>query len=366
MVSLPDPDPDPSRAPVMPPARRSIEVVAGVIRDPMGRILLARRTEGRDLAGLWEFPGGKREPGESPEGALVRELREELGIEAEVGDHVITVPQQYPDKHLQLDVREIRGFSGTARGREGQALVWVPPHKLGAYEMPPADIPVVAALGQPDRYLVTPDPAESRSAATSVLSAVDRVVGNLSQIGQRLRRETLSLAPVEQRWLQGLDRALANGIRRVQLRAHGHDPARWPQLAALAVARCKAARAEVLVNGDATLAAQLGVGVHLRAAQLEEPARRPMPEGVPVAASCHTLDDLRRAQDLGCDFAVVGSVKPTPSHPGEPGIGWEAFARLRESVSLPIYAIGGLGAADLPEARRHGAQGIAAIRAWWG
>lgn len=372
MVSLPDPEPDPSGAPVTPPARRSIEVVAGVIRDPMGRILLARRTEGRDLAGRWEFPGGKREPGESPEGALVRELREELGIEAEVGDHLITVPQQYPDKHLQLDVREIRAFSGSARGREGQALVWVPPHKLAAYDMPPADVPVVAALGQPDRYLVTPDPGTAiapdigRSAAASVLSAVDRVVGNLGQIGQRLRRDTPSLTAAEQRWLQALDRALASGIRRVQLRAHGHDPARWPMLAALAVARCQAARAEVLVNGDATLAAQLDVGLHLRAAQLHEPARRPMPEGVPVAASCHSVDDLRRAQDLGCDFAVVGSLKPTPSHPGEPGIGWEAFARLREAVSLPIYAIGGLGAADLPEARCHGAQGIAAIRAWWG
>ena len=348
-------------APVAEPARRSIEVVAGVIRDARGRILLARRTEGRDLAGRWEFPGGKREPGESPEGALVRELREELGIEAEIGDHVITVPQQYPDKHLSLDVREVRAFSGTARGREGQALVWVPPHKLAAYEMPPADVPVVAALGQPDRYLVTPEPG-----ATGVLSAVDRVVGNLGQIGQRLRRDPQPLSPAEQRWLQALDRALASGIRRVQLRAHGHDPARWPLLAAVAAERCRAARAEVLVNGDATLATQLGVGLHLRAAQLVEPARRPMPDGVPVGASCHTLEDLRRAQDLGCDFAVLGTLKPTPSHPGEPGIGWEAFARLREAVSLPIYAIGGLGAADLPEARRHGAQGIAAIRAWWG
>ncbi|WP_460824061.1 thiamine phosphate synthase [Lysobacter olei] len=205
-----------------------------------------------------------------------------------------------------------------------------------------------------------------RAAAASVLSAVDRVVGNLGQLGQRLRREAPPLTPAEQRWLQALDRALANGIRRVQLRAHGHDPARWPMLAALAVARCKAARAEALVNGDATLAAQLGIGLHLRAAQLAEPARRPMPAGVPLAASCHTLEDLRRAQDLGCDFAVVGSLKPTPSHPGDPGIGWEAFARLREAVSLPLYAIGGLGAADLPEARRHGAQGVAAIRAWWG
>ncbi|KGM53848.1 hypothetical protein N800_03600 [Lysobacter daejeonensis GH1-9] len=384
---------------------RSIDVVAGVIRDARGRILLARRTEGRDLAGLWEFPGGKREPGESPEGALVRELREELGIEAEVGDHLITVPQQYPDKRLTLDVREVRTFSGTARGREGQALVWVPPHKLPAYQMPPADVPVVAALGQPDRYLVTPEPTAmatvgqsvasasaagaveegsvanrlsgpvgsafdlGRSAAASMRTAVDRVFGSLDPllepIGQRLRRDSVPLNPTEQRWLQALDRALAGGIRRIQLRAHGHDPARWPVLAAAAVMRCRTAKAEVLLNGDAALAAQLGVGLHLRAAQLSQLTQRPMADEVLVAASCHTADELRRAQDLGCDFAVVGTLLPTPSHPGEPGIGWDGFARLRETVSLPLYAIGGLDSADLPEARRHGAQGVAAIRAWW-
>src|SRR5690606_35093038 len=86
---------------------KPVEVVAGVITDARGRILLARRTEGRDLAGLWEFPGGKREPGETPEDALARELREELGIDAHVDGHLITVPQAYADKRLRLDVRHV-------------------------------------------------------------------------------------------------------------------------------------------------------------------------------------------------------------------------------------------------------------------
>ena len=124
---------------------KQIHVVAAVIRDPRGRILLARRTEGRDLAGMWEFPGGKVEPGEAPEAALVRELREELGIEATVMAPVICVPMDYPDKCLLLDVREV-DFSGQPRGLEGQALAWVPLHKLREYPMPPADVPVVAEL----------------------------------------------------------------------------------------------------------------------------------------------------------------------------------------------------------------------------
>jgi 8-oxo-dGTP diphosphatase len=322
-----------SESPVPNLQSRLVEVVAGVIRDARGRILLSRRTEGRDLAGLWEFPGGKREPGETAEAALSRELQEELGIETEVGAALIRVPQAYPDKRLVLDVREIRAWRGSARGREGQALVWVPPHKLASYAMPPADRPVVAALEQADRYLVTPEPGDN-----------------------------------DDEWLAALSRALAAGVRRVQLRAPelgAGDGQRWPRLAAAAVKRCRAAKAEVLINGDIALANALGAGLHLRAAQLRELGERPIAAGAVLAASCHDADELRAAQALGCDFAVVGSIRPTPSHPSVLGIGWEAFAALRESVSLPIYAIGGLGPGDLDEARRHGAQGIAAIRSLW-
>src|SRR3546814_6986883 len=128
--------------------------MAAAITDARGRVLLTRRTEGRDLAGLWEFPGGKREPGESAEAALARELHEELGITVDIGAPLINVPQIYPDKRLRLDVRLITDWHGPARGREGQALAWVPPQKLATYSMPPAARPVVGALLQPDRYLV--------------------------------------------------------------------------------------------------------------------------------------------------------------------------------------------------------------------
>lgn len=124
---------------------RTVHVVAGVIRDLRGRVLLARRTEGRDLAGLWEFPGGKVESGETPEAALARELREELGIDAIAGRQVACVQVDEAHKRLLLDVREVR-FDGKPRGLEGQALAWVPLHKLRDYPMPPADVPVVEEL----------------------------------------------------------------------------------------------------------------------------------------------------------------------------------------------------------------------------
>jgi 8-oxo-dGTP diphosphatase len=312
-----------------------VHVVAAAITDPRGRILLARRTAGREHAGLWEFPGGKREPGESAEAALVRELEEELGITVEVGPALICVPHAYADKRLHLDVRHVTTWRGTPKGREGQALAWVAPDMLDRYAMPPADRPVVAALQQPDCYLVTPDLAPGGGDAA------------------------------ERGWLQALERALDAGIRRVQLRTPALDPVRRHALLAQAMPPCRAVGAEVLVNGDVELARMFGAGLHLRAAQLNECRMRPVPAGVPLSASCHTDDELRRAEALGCDFAVLGPLRATATHPGAEGIGWARFASLCEQVTLPIYAIGGLAPADIAQARQHGAQGIAAIRGLW-
>ena len=128
---------------------------------------------------------------------------------------------------------------------------------------------------------------------------------------------------------------------------------------------CRRAGVELLLNRDIALAAELGVGVQLGSEQLAGLSGRPLPEGQVVGASCHDLDDLRRAQALQCDFAVLGPLKETATHPGAPALGWEGFVALREQVALPIYAIGGLAPDDLPVARGHGAQGIAAIRSLW-
>jgi 8-oxo-dGTP diphosphatase len=140
---------------------------------------------------------------------------------------------------------------------------------------------------------------------------------------------------------------------------------RWRALVAHAAALAREAGAKALINADPALAAEHGLGLHLRAAQLREFPSRPLPTGSPVIASCHDLDELRLAQALGCDAAVLGPVLPTRSHPDAPGIGWTRFAALRERVALPIYAIGGMTPTHIPEARRHGAQGVAAIRGLW-
>lgn len=123
-------------------------VVAVALVDADGRILLSQRPEGKALAGLWEFPGGKLEEGERPEAALIRELDEELGIKVEEPclAPLTFASHAYPDFHLLMPLYICRRWTGVATGREGQALKWVRPKDLRDYPMPPADAPLIPAL----------------------------------------------------------------------------------------------------------------------------------------------------------------------------------------------------------------------------
>jgi 8-oxo-dGTP diphosphatase len=137
---------------------------------------------------------------------------------------------------------------------------------------------------------------------------------------------------------------------------------------------CRAAGAQLLINGDAALAAELGVGLHLRTAQLMaapndgglfEAWAAVREHGGMLAASCHSVAELQRAQELGVDFAVLSPVQATATHPDGAPLGWARFEVLRATSSLPVYALGGLSASDADEARKRGAQGVAAIRGLW-
>jgi 8-oxo-dGTP diphosphatase len=123
-----------------------IEVAAALIRDTTGRYLITQRRHGSHLAGLWEFPGGKLESGESPERALRRELREELGASFGVGKLVETVRWEYPDRTVVLHFYDCHVESGAIEPREGQAMTWVEPQRLHAYDFPPADRALIQRL----------------------------------------------------------------------------------------------------------------------------------------------------------------------------------------------------------------------------
>ncbi len=308
---------------------RPVHVVAAVIRDMRGRILLTRRTEGRDLAGRWEFPGGKVEAGESPLQALDRELHEELGIRLLDAEPLIAVPARYPNKDIVLDVYTAHRIEGNIKAMERQALAWSPLEKLLTYPMPPADRPVVAALQLPDRYMVTSEPGND-----------------------------------DDTFIYMIEQALGAGVRMIQLRSRQAGVERLRRLITRLLPLCAVNKAQLLINSHIEIANEFRIGLQLRADQLAVLTQRPVSSQQLLGASCHHLPDLQKAQSLGADFAVLGPLAATSSHPDAEPLGWARFAQWRAEVSLPIYAIGGMHPNLIDTARRHGSQGIAAITAF--
>lgn len=308
---------------------KTTPVAAAVLLREDGRFLLGQRAPGTFYAGYWEFPGGKVEAGESPHAALVRELREELGIEVLTAHPWLVREHCYEHAHVRLHFFRVTRWQGALSDRVHSALVWESAQAPTVQPLLPANGPVLAALALPALYGIS----------------------HAWRIGTD---QQLSL----------LETALTQGLELVQLREACLPSAARESFVARAVALCHHHGARVLINGDAELARASGAdGVHLPAAQLMALHRRP-PFPL-VAASCHERHELEHAARLGLDFAVLGPVLPTASHPGHAGIGWQRFAQWVANLPLPVYAIGGLTSADLPAAYAAGAHGIAAIRAAW-
>jgi 8-oxo-dGTP diphosphatase len=308
-----------------------IHVAAAAVFDARGRVLIARRHEHRHQGGLWEFPGGKVETGESVTAALRRELQEEVGITVREARPLIRVRHDYGDKAVLLDVWRVDAFDGEAHGREGQPLAWVGPEALTGYDFPAANAPIVSAVRLPARYLITPEPDPDLEAFLATLAA-----------------------------------CLRRGISLVQLRAKTLSSSDYLQLARWVLPLCREHGARLLLNAEPQLAMEVGAdGVHLTSARLRTLAARPLDRRHWVAASCHTAQDLAHAEAMGADFAVLSPVAATASHPETSPLGWERFQALSDGVALPVYALGGMRQDDLAMAFRHGAQGIAAIRGLW-
>ena len=307
-----------------------IDVVAAVLKDRRGRVLIAERPAGKPLAGFWEFPGGKVEAGEAAAEALCRELEEELGIEVRGAYRLLRFAHDYPERRVNLDVWRVTAYGGEPSPREGQNLAWAPLDDFSRWPLLPADAPIAKALSLPLLMLVTPPPEDDAA------------------------------------FLEGLQRSLEAGIDWVRFRAPGLDSAHYARLAERVADACRSAGTRFSLSGDMQLARQLKAdGLHLAQAALDgfkAGARNPLQR---LGISCHSAEELRRALDHGPDYLTLGPVKATATHPGFEPLGWERFAALASTSPVPVYAIGGLGVRDLMTARSHGAHGVAAIRDLW-
>lgn len=306
-----------------------IDVAAAVIHGPGNRVLLAQRPTGKPYAGYWEFPGGKIEVGESGLQALRRELHEELGIEVDDASPWLTRVYAYPEKTVRLRFFRVDRWHGEPHGREGQTLSWQAPNCISVAPLLPANGPIMQALCLPDVYAIT----------------------NAAKWGQVA-------------FLQRLRGALEKGVRLIQLREKDMSAAQALAFAREVVALAHTFDATVLINAGMALDADVGAaGIHLPSTHLMQLSARPSVRM--CAASCHTRAELEHAAALGLDFVVLSQVLVSASHPGTRGIGWPRFAALISDYPLPVYALGGLGPADLSAAQRHGAHGIASMSAVW-
>lgn len=286
-----------------------VDVAAAVILRADGAFLLARRPPGKVYAGWWEFPGGKVERGEAAAAALARELVEELGIAVRTAYPWITRVYTYEHATVRLRFFRVTAWEGEPQSREGQDFAW---QRLGApmvEPMLPANAPVLKSLALPYEYAIagpdtTPELVEAR---------------------------------------------VSGGLRLLRLRG--------AQNAARIAAHARRHGARLLgAAGDGM------EGIHHTAVELM--ALQSRPQGL-CAASCHTRAELEHAMALDFDFAVLGPVMPTTTHPGAATLGWQGFSALARDASIPVYAIGGMKRGDLPHAWAAGAHGVAMIRGSW-
>ncbi|MBK8063665.1 MAG: Nudix family hydrolase [Betaproteobacteria bacterium] len=306
-----------------------VEVVAAVIERPDGAILFAQRPFGKVYAGWWEFPGGKIERDETAAQALRRELHEELGIDVRQAYPWLTRVYTYPHATVRLRFFRVTQWGGEPQPREQQALAWQRLDAPLVEPMLPANAPIIASLRLPNEYAI--------SAAGA-----------------------LGVEP----FMQRLEERFVSGLRLLQVREKSMDQTALRRFAVRATDLAHRHGARVLLNADENMAREVGAdGVHLTSAALMRLQARP--RGMLVAASCHTAAELARAMQLELDLAVLGPVRATASHPGAALLGWQRFAGLVADTSLPVYAIGGMDAADLETARQSGAHGVAMISAAW-
>jgi 8-oxo-dGTP diphosphatase len=306
-----------------------VAVAAAVLLRGDGRVLLAQRLPGTPYAGYWEFPGGKAEPGETMRETLARELHEELGIEVTRAAPWLVQRYLYPHAHVELHFFRVFAWRGEPHGRDGQATAWQIPGAFDVEPLLPANAPILRALQLPAIYGIS----------------------MAEELGEDV-------------FLQRASSALAGGLRLIQLREKSWPAERVRRLAERLLPIAHAAGARVLLNGDAQVARELGCdGIHWPATRLLAATARP--DAMLCAASCHDETELAHAAALELDFALLGPVCATPSHPDARPLGWARVGELLCATPIPVYALGGLETKDLDAAIEHGAHGVALRRATW-
>ena len=308
---------------------RVVHVAVGVIFRA-DKILLAKRAEHQHQGGLWEFPGGKVELGEHITDALKRELNEELGITPNAMLPLIQIRHDYGDKVVLLDVWCVTAFSGEPKGQEGQPLVWVSVEQLKNYSFPAANEPIVSAITLPRAIAITPSQGGKHEVLSFCVNALARGAD-----GFQLR--SLQLSTEDILWLH------AQLSQSYNLPVWVNSAHVFNDAGEINIELCQKIQRVHFASTHIALKEKLEAFV------------------LHSTASCHHLQEMAEAEAVGINAIYVSPVLATASHPDAVALGWETFSSLVAKAKVPVYALGGVGVADLPLAQSCYAQGIAGI-----
>lgn len=313
-------------------------IAVGVIRNNKNQVLLSLRSSTVQQPDLWEFPGGKLEPGETVREALSRELNEELALTVKSARPLIQIHHDYDKYSVLLDVWNVDSWDsdfleGNARiGKEGQVIEWVDIAKLDERDYPEANKPIIKAVKLPRLYLICPEPE-----------------GDVKK------------------YIKRFEECISAGITLFQLRFI--DDSLYDineSLIMELIELCKSSHSILMINSSPEYVVKVGAnGVHLNSARLLQLGKRPLDENYLVSASCHDFSELEHAANIDVDFLVLSPVNRTPSHQTVNPLGWENFKTLIEPFPIPIYALGGMQADDIKKSCECGGQGISVLSGIW-
>ncbi|MEA1990050.1 MAG: Nudix family hydrolase [Pseudomonadota bacterium] len=307
-----------------------IDIAIGVLQKET-RICLSLRQQHQSHANHWEFPGGKIEQGETPIEALKREFLEELAVETHNWQPLIVIPWDYEKVSVRLHVYTTDEYASEPIGNEGQLVKWFDIADLHELTFPAANKGVLMALQLADKYMIT-----------------GKFCGKADA-------------------LQKLSSALESGVELCQLRAKDLESNEFSDIAEAAISLCHTKKAKILLNGKVNLLAEFpeADGIQLASNLMYDFKTRPIAKNKLLGVSTHTDEDIKQALKIDADFILLSPVKETSSHPGVAGIGWKTFADNVESITVPVYALGGMQEEDVEMAKLQGGHGVAAISGFW-
>lgn len=304
-----------------------IDVSVGILLNDT-KVLLGKRPKTKPWAGWWEFPGGKINSGETANDALIRELKEELGITVTSSEPWMIRTHHFNNQPIRLHFFKINSWKKSPIALEHDELKWVEIESPKVEPLLPANQMIFQSLQLPSIYAIT-NMTEFHGNFFSLLERKIKSEINLIQIRERL---------LDQNELEIFSKKVLHLARQHKIK--------------------------VLINANLELAKKIKAdGVHLNSKQIYENIT--IPEEMIIGASCHSIEDLKQAEARKYNFALLSPVKKTLTHPSIDPMGWKSFQEIINQVQIPVYALGGMACSDIPNAFESGAVGIAAQRAIW-